>query len=148
MTLSGTNTYSGGTIFNDGVLAVSSDSNLGTGSLKFAGGTLEVLAGGGITSSKAIVLRAEGAGSHLGRCRHDIDLKWSDQQRDRSRRVDQEWRRRSDPQREQHLLRRDDRERWNASGWFHHWVQYKLCLHGDLCAGPQWILQQRGLFGG
>ncbi len=61
MTLSGANTYSGATIFNDGVLAVSSDSNLGTGSLKFAGGTLEVLAGnGGITSSKAIVLRAEG----------------------------------------------------------------------------------------
>ena len=57
MTLSGTNTYSGGTIFNGGILAVSSDSNLGTGSLKFSGGTLEILTG--ITSSKAITLQAQ-----------------------------------------------------------------------------------------
>jgi fibronectin-binding autotransporter adhesin len=58
MTLSGTNTYSGGTVFNAGTLAISSDSSLGTGSLKFSGGTLEILTG--ITSSKAIALQAQG----------------------------------------------------------------------------------------
>ena len=101
MTLSGTNTYSGATIFNDGVLAVSSDSNLGTGSLKFAGGTLEVLAGnGGITSSKAIALRAEG-GAILADAGTTSTFSWSDQQRDqRNRCVHQKWRRHSNPERE------------------------------------------------
>src|SRR5208337_4622589 len=61
LTLSGLNSYSGGTSFNGGILAVNSDSNLGTGPLSFNGGTLEALAaGGGITSSKAIMLNAGG----------------------------------------------------------------------------------------
>jgi autotransporter-associated beta strand protein len=65
LTLSGANTYSGGSNFNGGILAVSSDSNLGTGPLSFDGGTLQALAGGGgITSSKAITLNARG-GSFL-----------------------------------------------------------------------------------
>ena len=59
--LSAANTYSGGTNLNGGVLALNSDSNLGTGALSFNGGTLEALAaGGGIASSKAITLNAGG----------------------------------------------------------------------------------------
>jgi fibronectin-binding autotransporter adhesin len=61
LSLTGTNIYSGGTSFDRGVVAVNSDSNLGTGSLSFNGGTLEALAaGGGITSSKAVTLNAGG----------------------------------------------------------------------------------------
>ena len=56
--LTGANTYSGGTTLNGGILAVSSDGNLGTGALSFNGGTLEALAG--ITSSKAITILAGG----------------------------------------------------------------------------------------
>jgi autotransporter-associated beta strand protein len=61
LTLTGANTYSGGTSFNGGILAVNTDSNLGTGPLSFNGGTLEALAAsGGMTSSKAITLNAGG----------------------------------------------------------------------------------------
>jgi fibronectin-binding autotransporter adhesin len=61
LTLSGLNTYSGGTSLNGGIVAVNSDSNLGTGPLSFNGGTLEILAaGGGITSNKPITLLANG----------------------------------------------------------------------------------------
>jgi outer membrane autotransporter protein len=57
LTLTGANTYSAATIFVSGILAVKSDTNLGTGPLRFEGGTLEALtAGGGITSSKAVTL--------------------------------------------------------------------------------------------
>jgi fibronectin-binding autotransporter adhesin len=61
LTFTGTNTYRGGTSFNGGVVAVNSDSNLGTGSLSFNGGALEALAtGGGITSNKVIALNPGG----------------------------------------------------------------------------------------
>jgi autotransporter-associated beta strand protein len=61
LTLTGTNTYSGGTNLNGGILALNSDVNLGTGPLNFNGGTLQALAaGGGITSSKSITLDAGG----------------------------------------------------------------------------------------
>ena len=61
LTLTGTNTYSGGTGFDEGTVAVNSDSNLGTGALTFNGGTLEALAtGGGIVSSKAVTLDSGG----------------------------------------------------------------------------------------
>ena len=61
LTLTGANTYSGGTYLNGGILAVNSDDNLGTGPLSFGGGTLEALgAGGGLTSSKPITLAAGG----------------------------------------------------------------------------------------
>ena len=61
LTLTGPNTYSGGTSFNGGIVAVNSDANLGTGGLNFNGGTLQALAaGGGIISSKAITLNALG----------------------------------------------------------------------------------------
>jgi autotransporter-associated beta strand protein len=61
LTLTGANTYSGGTNLNGGVLAVAGDANLGNGPLSFNGGTLEELgAGGGINSSKAITLNAGG----------------------------------------------------------------------------------------
>jgi YVTN family beta-propeller protein/autotransporter-associated beta strand protein len=39
LTLIGTNTYSGGTSFDGGIVAVNSDANLGTGPLSFDGGT-------------------------------------------------------------------------------------------------------------
>ena len=61
LTLAGLNTYSGGTNFDGGAIAVSSDSNLGTGRLSFNGGTLEALATrGGIESSKTITLNGAG----------------------------------------------------------------------------------------
>jgi len=57
LTLTAVNTYSGGTNLNGGILAVNSDVNLGTGALSFNGGTLQALvAGGGIDSSKALIL--------------------------------------------------------------------------------------------
>src|SRR5208283_353447 len=59
--LTGINTYTGGTSFNGGIVAVDSDANLGTGALSFDGGALEALAaGGGIVSSKTITLNAGG----------------------------------------------------------------------------------------
>jgi len=61
LVLTGANTYSGGTNFNSGIVAANSDANLGTGPLSFNGGTLEALAsGGGIASSKALILNAGG----------------------------------------------------------------------------------------
>ena len=63
LTLSGVNTYSGGTSVNGGVVAVTGDANLGSGSLTFDGGTLQALtsgSGGGITSSKSITLNSGG----------------------------------------------------------------------------------------
>ena len=61
LTLTATNGYSGGTVFDAGTIAVNSDRNLGTGDLIFGGGTLEALVGGGgITSSKTITLGAGG----------------------------------------------------------------------------------------
>ncbi len=61
LTLTGTNTYAGGTNLSGGIVAVDSDGNLGTGALSFNGGTLEALAaGGGITSNKAVTLNAGG----------------------------------------------------------------------------------------
>ncbi|HSR78162.1 MAG TPA: autotransporter-associated beta strand repeat-containing protein [Xanthobacteraceae bacterium] len=60
LTLTGTNTYSGGTTINSGILAVSSDANLGaaSGGLSFGGGTLQYLAG--FTSARTIVLNTGG----------------------------------------------------------------------------------------
>jgi T5SS/PEP-CTERM-associated repeat protein/autotransporter-associated beta strand protein len=56
--LTANNTYSLGTFFNGGILAVNSDANLGTGLLSFDGGTLEALAA--ITSAKRVTLNAGG----------------------------------------------------------------------------------------
>ena len=58
LTLSGANTYSGGTAINAGTLAVSSDNNLGTGSLAVNGGTLENTAS--FASAKSVSLGASG----------------------------------------------------------------------------------------
>jgi fibronectin-binding autotransporter adhesin len=60
LTLSGTNTYQGGTQINGGVLAVSEDANLGatSGGLSFDTGTLLYLAG--FESNRAITLQAGG----------------------------------------------------------------------------------------
>lgn len=45
LVLSGTNTYGGGTYLNEGVLQISNLTNLGTGAINFAGGTLRLGAG-------------------------------------------------------------------------------------------------------
>ncbi|MBX3452621.1 MAG: autotransporter domain-containing protein [Planctomycetaceae bacterium] len=58
VTLSETNTYQGGTSLNEGVLAVSSENNLGTGALNFNGGTLRTNAS--MTTSRAISLGLNG----------------------------------------------------------------------------------------
>jgi fibronectin-binding autotransporter adhesin len=63
LTLTNTNTYSGGTNLNGGTVAINSDANLGTGPLSFNGETLEApAAGGGIFSSKAITLNSARGG--------------------------------------------------------------------------------------
>jgi len=60
LTLSGINSYGGGTFLNSGTLAVSSDANLGapSGGLTFNGGTLQLLAG--FTSNRDVTLNAGG----------------------------------------------------------------------------------------
>ena len=61
LSLTGSNTYSGGTNLNGGILAANNDVDLGTGVLSFNGGTLEALStGSGITSSKTIAINAGG----------------------------------------------------------------------------------------
>jgi autotransporter-associated beta strand protein len=59
-TLTGTNTYLGGTQINGGTLAINNDGNLGNvaGGLSFNGGTLRFL--GGTTINRAITLNAGG----------------------------------------------------------------------------------------
>src|SRR5262249_39022505 len=60
LTLTGTNTYTGGTAINTGTLAVTADANLGatSGGLSFGGGTLQFLAG--FTSNRSTTLNAGG----------------------------------------------------------------------------------------
>jgi autotransporter-associated beta strand protein len=60
LTLAGTNTYTGGTTLNGGVLSISSDSNLGaaTGGLTLNGGTLSVT--GALSTARAITVNAGG----------------------------------------------------------------------------------------
>ena len=60
LTLTGTNTYGGGTIINGGTLAIASDSNLGdaAGGLSFNGGALQVTSG--MSSSRSVTLNAGG----------------------------------------------------------------------------------------
>jgi fibronectin-binding autotransporter adhesin len=63
LTLTGNNTYAGGTTINAGTLAVSSDANLGAASsgLTFGGGTLQSTAS--FTSNRNVTLNAAGAPS-------------------------------------------------------------------------------------
>ena len=60
LTLSGINSYGGGTFLDSGTLAVSSDANLGAanGGLTFNGGTLQLLAG--FTSNRDVTLNVGG----------------------------------------------------------------------------------------
>ncbi len=58
LTLTGANTYSGGTSINGGVLTVSNDGNLGTGPLTFAGGALQISSGASFASTKNITINS------------------------------------------------------------------------------------------
>src|SRR6202034_1483052 len=60
--LTGTNTYSGGTLLGGGVLQVSNDANLGvaSGALDFEGGTLQLDANVDPSATRAITLGAAG----------------------------------------------------------------------------------------
>ncbi len=62
LTLTGANTYSGGTYFNAGVLAAGADSALGaaTGPLTFNGGALQFLSSFNLSQSRAITLQSGG----------------------------------------------------------------------------------------
>lgn len=60
LTLSGENSYSGGTRVEQGVVAVEREANLGTGALTLDGGTLRYLAG--FDSDRALVLGKAGGG--------------------------------------------------------------------------------------
>ncbi|MDW6023142.1 autotransporter-associated beta strand repeat-containing protein [Mesorhizobium sp. BAC0120] len=62
LALTGANTYSGGTFFNDGVIAVASDDNLGdaVGGLTFNGGTLRFDAAFNLAATRAVKLDAGG----------------------------------------------------------------------------------------
>lgn len=61
LTLTGTNSYSGNTVINQGTLLVSSDANLGTGSeIQFNGGTLK--AAGSFSSTKSLTNGAPNGG--------------------------------------------------------------------------------------
>jgi fibronectin-binding autotransporter adhesin len=60
LVLGGTNTYTGGTLVNEGVLSISNDANLGAaaGDLTFDGGTLRLTSG--VTLARAVTLEAGG----------------------------------------------------------------------------------------
>ena len=62
LTLSGVNTYSGGTAFSNGTLSISADNNLGdvSGGLTFGGGALEATSSFALSGTRAIVLNAGG----------------------------------------------------------------------------------------
>jgi fibronectin-binding autotransporter adhesin len=62
LTLEGANTYTGGTTFRGGVIAVSNDGNLGdaNGGLTFNGGTLQLLTGFNLATTRTITLDAGG----------------------------------------------------------------------------------------
>ncbi|MCB1107033.1 MAG: autotransporter-associated beta strand repeat-containing protein [Chlamydiia bacterium] len=58
LTLSGTNTYSGTTTIKNGTLLVSSDSNLGSGSLNLEAGTFEIA--GSFNTSRPLIIAGNG----------------------------------------------------------------------------------------
>jgi len=58
LTLSGANTYTGGTTLTAGTLAISADSQLGTGGLTFNGGTLKTTAA--VSDARAVTLNSGG----------------------------------------------------------------------------------------
>ena len=69
LTLGNTNSYSGGTIFNEGVVSIAAAGNLGAGALTFNGGTLQTTTGvtlvQGATLTGAGTIDADGNSSTL-----------------------------------------------------------------------------------
>ena len=63
LTLTGVNTYSGGTFFNGGAIAVSADNALGPGGLTFNGGTLQFDSTFNLAATRPITLDAPGGGT-------------------------------------------------------------------------------------
>jgi autotransporter-associated beta strand protein len=68
VTLSGANTYSGGTNVNAGTLSVGSDASLGnsSGALNFNGGTLQITGTGFTSTARAINWSSSGGGFDIG----------------------------------------------------------------------------------
>ncbi len=62
LTLSGTNTYTGGTFLNAGTLAISADGNLGdaAGRVTFNGGTLQFAASTTLANTRPMTMNADG----------------------------------------------------------------------------------------
>ncbi|ENS21531.1 outer membrane autotransporter barrel domain-containing protein [Brucella abortus F5/04-7] len=60
LTLSGVNSYTGGTVFAGGVVSVDKEVRLGGGDLTFNGGTLQVTGTGWTSTSRAVSLQAGG----------------------------------------------------------------------------------------
>ena len=63
LTLTGVNTYSGGTFFNGGAIAVAADNALGPGGLTFNGGTLQFDSTFNLAATRPITLDAPGGGT-------------------------------------------------------------------------------------
>ncbi|WP_218668933.1 autotransporter-associated beta strand repeat-containing protein [Variovorax sp. KK3] len=64
LTLTGPNTYAGGTVLSEGKLSVSADANLGSssGSMTFDGGTLQVTGGAFVSTPRTITWGVAGGG--------------------------------------------------------------------------------------
>ena len=73
VTLTGTNSYVGGTNLNAGIVAITKDANLGTGPLNFDGGTLEILAtAAGLSPTKQSLWGT--VGEVTCRLNHQLDI--------------------------------------------------------------------------
>src|SRR5262249_44319203 len=138
LTLTGANTYSGGTNLNGGILAVNSDANLGTGALSFNGGTLEALAaGGGIPSSKTVMLNARG-GTFLAGSGTSSGLNGNISGVGPAY---QKWPRDADPGGREHLQRRYKPGIRNTPGGLIDSIECQFSVRRNFIAGSAWVQQ-------
>ena len=76
LTLSGANSYSGGTLLNAGTLAVGSSTALGTGSLTFANGTTLRAGANSLTLANTLTLNGTRHDRHPSECNEPHGLDW------------------------------------------------------------------------